>query len=127
MACQALCRGEGFSGQEYWSVLANPGCHTLLGHYISAALAANPPEHLVLPEPLQPKQLPHLHTWPHGGNPSPPGQPQEQTLVEVEIKPQLKPTGSVAKEEDPKPSHQLNKLMMKSTGLTRQTLCLWNI
>ena len=27
--------------------------------------------------------------------------------VEVEIKPQLDPRGSVAKEEDPKPSHQL--------------------
>ena len=40
---------------------------------------------------------------------------QEQTPVddphaEVEIKPQLKPRGSVAKEEDPKPSHQLYKL-----------------
>jgi len=43
-------------------------------------------------------------------NPSSPGQPQEQTPVdnphaEVEIKPPLKPRGSVAKEEDPKPSH----------------------
>jgi len=38
-----------------------------------------------------------------GANPSPPGQPQEQAPVddphvEVEIKPQLKPRGSVAKE-----------------------------
>ena len=37
----------------------------------------------------------------------PPGQPQEQTPVdnphtEVEIKPQLKPRGNVAKKEDPK-------------------------
>ena len=30
--------------------------------------------------------------------------------AEVEIKPQLKPRGSEAKEEDPKPSHQLYKL-----------------
>ena len=30
--------------------------------------------------------------------------------VEVEIKPQLKPRGSMAKEEDPKPFHQLYKL-----------------
>ena len=30
-----LCQGEGFSRQEYWSVLANTGCHTLLEHYIS--------------------------------------------------------------------------------------------
>ena len=33
--------------------------------------------------------------------------------AEAEIKPQLKPRGSVAKEEDPKPSHQLQ---IKSTG-----------
>ena len=33
----------------------------------AAALAANSPEYLVLPEPLQPKQLHHLHTWPSQG------------------------------------------------------------
>ena len=47
--------------------------------------------------------------------------------AEVEIKPQLKPRGSVTKEEDPKPSHQLYKLQIKSTQSTRQTRCLWNI
>ena len=41
--------------------------------------------------------------------------------VEVEIKPQLKSRGSVTKEEDPKPSHQLYKLQIKSTQSTRQT------
>ena len=35
--------------------------------------------------------------------------------IEVEIKPQLKPRGSVAEEEDPKHSHQLYKLQIKST------------
>ena len=35
--------------------------------------------------------------------------------AELEIKPQLKLKGSVAKEEDPKPSHQLYKLPIKST------------
>ena len=30
-----LCQGGGFSRQEYWSVLANTGCHTLLEHYSS--------------------------------------------------------------------------------------------
>ena len=69
---------------------------------------------------------------PHEVNPSPPEQPQDRTPVddphaEVEIKPQLKPRGSVTKEEDPKPSHQLCKLQIKSTRSTRQTLCLWNI
>ena len=51
--------------------------------------------------------LPHLALT--GANPSPPGQPQKQTPVddpytEVEIKPQLKPRGSVTKQEDPKSS-----------------------
>jgi len=50
-----------------------------------------------------------------GANPTPPEQLQEQTPVdhphaEVEIKLQLKPRGSVTKEEDPKPSHELYKL-----------------
>ena len=65
--------------------------------------AAAPPPHLVLTR----------------ANPSPPGQPQEQTPVddpytEVKIKPQLKLRGRVAKEEDPKPSHQLYELQIKS-------------
>ena len=65
--------------------------------------AAAPPPHMALT----------------GANPSPPGQPQEQTPgdnphAEVRIKPQLKPRGSVAKGEDPKPSHQLYKLQIKS-------------
>ena len=46
--------------------------------------------------------------------------------AEVEIKPQLKHRGSVAKEEDPKPSQQLYNLQIKSTGSTKQTLPLWN-
>ena len=104
VACQASLSG-GFSRQEYWSVLANIGCHTLLKHYISCfpscqlpwvpdaaktlvTQAAPPPPHLAL-------------TW---ADPSPPGQPQEQTPVdnpheEVEIEPQLKPRGSVAKKK----------------------------
>ena len=77
--------------------------------------AATPPPHLAL----------------KGASPRPPEQPQEQTpvddpQVEVEIKPQLKPRGSVTK-EDPKPSHQLHKLQIKSARPTRQTLCLWNV
>ena len=44
--------------------------------------------------------------------------------AEVEIKSQLKPRGSVAKEEIPKPSHQLYKLQIKSTQSTRKTLYL---
>ena len=44
--------------------------------------------------------------------------------VEVEIKPQLKSRGSVAKEEDPKSSHQLYKLQIKSTQSTRQNVSM---
>ena len=54
--------GGGCCWQEDWSVLANNGCHTLLEHYISCCPSHQPPEYLVLPEPLQPKQLHHLHT-----------------------------------------------------------------
>ena len=77
----------------------------------------------MLPEPLQPKQLYHLHTGPSQEQTQvPPGQAQEQTPVDdphaegrLEIKPQLKPRGIVAKEEDPKPSQHLYKLKIKST------------
>ena len=62
-------REGAFSRQEHWSVLANAGCHTPLEHCIPAALAANPPGYPVLPEPLRPKQLPRLITWPHRGKP----------------------------------------------------------
>ena len=34
VACQASISGE-FSRQEYWSILVNTGCHTLLEHYVS--------------------------------------------------------------------------------------------
>ena len=47
-----LCQREGFSRQEYWSLLTNTGCHTLLEHYISCCPSTNSPEYLVLPELL---------------------------------------------------------------------------
>ena len=132
VACQASLSG-GFSKQEYWSVLDNTGCHTLLEHWISCC-----PSHQLpwvpgvarTPATQPAASPPHLALT--GPDPSPPGQPQEQTPVddphaEVEIKPQLKPRGSSAKEEDPKPSHQLYKLQIKSTWSTTQTLWLQNI
>ena len=55
MACQAsLFRG--FSRQECWSRMPYPS-------RVLYFLAANSSEYLVLPEPLRPKQLHHLHTW----------------------------------------------------------------
>ena len=61
---------------------------------------------------------PHLALT--GANPSPPGQPQEKTPVDDLICRSVNKTtnqtrGSVTKEEDPKPSHQLYKLQIKST------------
>ena len=48
----------------YWPIMvAIPFLSTIF----PAALAANFPEYLVLPEPLRPKQLHHLHTWPSQG------------------------------------------------------------
>ena len=66
----------------------------------------------MLPEPLRPKQPHHLHAWPSQGQTqalqgSLRSKPQWTTHIEVETKPQLKPRGSVAKEEDSNPSHQL--------------------
>ena len=48
----------------------------------------------------------------------------DDSQTEVEIKPQLKPRGGVAK-EDPKPSHQLYKLKVKSYQLGR--FCVYGI
>ena len=39
----------------------------------------------------------------------------DDPYAEVEIKPQVKPRGRVDKEEDPKLSHHLYKLEIKST------------
>ena len=123
----------GFSRQEYWSVLANTGCRTLREHIFPAALVTNPPG---VPgaarTPATQAAAPPPHLALTGTNPSPPGQPQKHTAVDdphavKEIKPQLKPRGSVSKEEDPKPSHQLYKLQIKSTRSSRQTLCIRNM
>ena len=62
-----LCQGGGFSRQEYWSILANTGRHTLLECYTSCRPSRQPLEYLVLPEPLGPKQLQRLHTCPSLG------------------------------------------------------------
>ena len=60
-------REGGSLGKNPGAYLANTGCHTLLETIFPAALAANSPEYLLLPEPLWPKQLHHLHTWPSQG------------------------------------------------------------
>ena len=133
MACQPSLSGRGLSRQEYWSVLDKTGCHTLLEHSISCCLSHQLPwvPGAARTQATQAAAPPPLLAL-TGANPSPPGQPQGQTPAddphaEVTIKPQLKPRASAAKEEDPKPSHQLYTLLIKSTRSTGQTLCLWNI
>ena len=97
-----LCWGRGSPGR-YWSILANTGCHTLLEHSISCCCSCQLPG---VPgaarTPGTQAAAPPPHLAPTGANPSPPGQPQEQILVdnphaEVGIKPQLKLRDSVTK------------------------------
>ena len=70
--------------------------------------------------PCNPSSCTTSTPGPHRGKPrssraAPGGTPVDDPRAEVEIKLQLKHRGSVAKEEDPKPSHQLYKLQIKST------------
>ena len=84
------CGLPGFSVREGGSPGKNTGVYwpilvaTLLQSTVfPVALASNSPEYLVLPEPLGPKQLHYLHTWPS----------QEQTQVlqgSLRSKPQWK-------------------------------------
>ena len=124
VACQAS-RSVGFSRQQYWSGLPYPSRALFF-------LLLKPPLPLSTwrcqgPATQAPAPLPHLILT--EADPSPPGQPQEQMPVddphtEVKMKSQLKPMGSVDKEEDSNPSHQLYKLQVKSTQSTRQTLSM---
>ena len=123
-----LCQRGGFFRQEYWSVLANTGCHAVLEHYIfwcpSYQLPCVPG---AARTPVTQATAPHPHLAFTGTDPSPPGQPQEPIPVdnpEVEIQPQLKPRGSVSEEEDPKHSHQLHKLQIKSTQSTKHSVSM---
>ena len=83
-----LCQGRGFSRQGNWSVLANTGilakgyCHTLLEHYISCCPSCQLPWGPgAARAPVTQAAAPALHLVLTGANPSPPGQPQEQTPV----------------------------------------------
>ena len=79
--CWTLCNPvdcglPGFSVREGSSLGKNTGAYWPIfvailfqNTIFPAALPANFPEYLVLPEPLRPKQLHHLHTWPSQGKP----------------------------------------------------------
>jgi len=127
-----LCQGEGFSRQEYWSILAITGCHTLLDHYISCFPSSQLPW---VPGaarcPVTQAGAPPPDVALIGANPSPPGQPQEQSPVddphaEVEIKPQLKPRAVWLKKKTQKlPTSCTSCRLNPNDKLGR--LCLWNI
>ena len=59
----SLCQRGGSPAKNievYWPILVAIPFYIIF----PAAVAANSPEYLVLPESLQPKQLHHLYTWP---------------------------------------------------------------
>ena len=80
MACKASLSERGFSRQEYWSVLANTGCHNLLEYCISYYPSRQPPW---VPGAARTPATQAVAPPPHlaftGANPRPPGQPQEVT------------------------------------------------
>ena len=111
-----LCQGgsPGKNTGVYWPILVVISFQSTI---FPAALAINAPEYAETQAAAPPSHLALT-----GANPNLPGQkqtPVDDLHAEVEIKPQLKPRGSAAKEEDPKPSHQLYKLQIKVTSSTR--------
>ena len=111
VACQASLSG-GFSRQKYWSVLANTGCHTLLEHCISCC----PSRQLTwcCQNPCDPSSCSTPTPGPHRGKP-------KSSRAATGANPSGRPGGSVPKEEDPTPPHELCKLQVKSG------LCVYGI
>ena len=127
-----LCQGGGFSRQEYWSMLANTGCHTLLELYFLLPWPPPPRSPWCCQNPCDPSSCTTSTPGPQRGKPKSSKAASRANLRRLPIsrggnKITVETRGSVTKEEDPKPSHQLYKLQIKSTQSTRQTLCLWNI
>ena len=129
-----LCRGAGgFCRQEYWSILANTGCHSLLEHYISCCPSCQPPQSTwCCQNPCKPSSCTTSTPGPHRGRPKssraalgaiPKGQPTCRGGNKTTSKNQ----GHCGWRKRLKPSQQLYKLQIKRTQSTRQTLCLWNI
>jgi len=60
-----LNHGGGLSRQEYWNLLANTGCHTLLEHYISCCPNRQLPwVPRAARTPATQAAAHHCHTWP---------------------------------------------------------------
>ena len=67
-----LCQRGGFSRQEYWSILANTSCHTLLEHYISCCPSCQPPlSTWCCQNPCNPTSCTTSTPGPHRGKPKP--------------------------------------------------------
>ena len=97
-----LCQVGGFYMQEYWWVLASAVYHTLLEPYVSFCPSCELPWVPGAARTPVTQAVAPPHQALTGANPSPPGQPQEQTPVDdpyaqVKIKPQLKPRGLLRK------------------------------
>ena len=133
VACQASLSGSRVLQARILECIGEYCCHTLLEYYIFCFPSCQLPRVAGASRPLQSKQLHPLHTRPSQGQTQVPQgslrskTPVDDSHTEVKIQSQLKLRGSVAKEEDPKPSHHLYKLQVKSIRSTKQTLCLWNI
>ena len=116
--------------QESRSVLASMDCHALLELYIARCPYCQTPEHPALARTSVTQAAaspPHLAL--KGASPRTPGQPQGHTPADdphadLEVKPQLKLSSSVAKEEDPEPPYQVYKPQITSTLAPRKTLRL---
>ena len=71
LLCQVGVGVGGFSREEYWSILANTGCHTVLEHYISCC-----PSHQFLStwccqNPCNPRSCTTSTPGPHRRKPKP--------------------------------------------------------
>jgi len=100
-----------------WGVTAFSS-HTLLEHYISCCPSCQLT--WCCQNPCDPSSCTTSTPGPHRGKP-------KSSRAASGANPSGRPRGSVTKEEDPKPSHQLYKLQIKSRRSTRQILCLWNM
>ena len=128
--CPARLVCQGFSRQEYWSVLANTGCHTLLEYWISCCSghqlpwvpgAARTPENQAAAAPPQLALTGATQVLQGSLRCKPLWMTHRQWWEKKKTKHSWNPGGSVAK-EDPKLSHQLYKLWIKSMWSTRPTL-----
>ena len=99
------------------------GCHCLLQPYLLEHYVSCCPSCQLTwccQNPYDPSSCTTSAPGPHRGKP-------KSSRAASGANPSGRPRGSVTKEEDLKPSHQLYKLQIKSRRSTRQTPCLRNM